>query len=566
MCIKCNVQDPNYAAYLEMHTGQSNLMSFVTLNEDDRDLLIKQEHLRVSVFCINEDQKLPPCPFNVDSLRKYGVMGTLLETLEAPHPVKLALCHFCGVHRVLIGGESDRVMASLKSLPATNVYTPGTVYSIIQSKYGARAMTTSSIPVRPSRILVSTGGGQRAELDRLIAECEEKIGHYETERQEAEQSLRETKPVIDALNAAHARFEKEKRRCANAHADIKRFQQLIEGLAKDSREDSEKALREKIARAIMDKATHIAELCNSVAEATAIKTKLITPAFQQSVVLRRQAAVHREKVAARSEVDQAEAAAAEERKRYDSALAHTRELRAVAEQTAKLTDAMKAEINSRRESIDDVETRIARIKSQIEADTNTNPHVIREYEERAKKIDEEGVALRKIEDSLAKTRRRMAAGKNKWLPPLKEVVARIDEVFARLMGDIQCEGHVKLAENEMFNKFAIEIYVRFREKATLQRLTEHVQSGGEKSVSTMLYIISLQDITQCPFRLVDEINQGMDPRNERMIFRQIAKSSCRPGLPQCFLVTPKLLSGLEYTKEMTVHCVYNGPYNAPYKP
>jgi hypothetical protein len=53
----------------------------------------------------------------------------------------------------------------------------------------------------------------------------------------------------------------------------------------------------------------------------------------------------------------------------------------------------------------------------------------------------------------------------------------------------------------------------------------------------MLYLISLQvrdacitcrhflrrvqDLTSCPFRLVDEINQGMDPRNERMIFSQV---------------------------------------------
>lgn len=29
-------------------------------------------------------------------------------------------------------------------------------------------------------------------------------------------------------------------------------------------------------------------------------------------------------------------------------------------------------------------------------------------------------------------------------------------------------------------------------------------------MSTMLYLISLQDLTDCPFRLVDEINQGTD--------------------------------------------------------
>ena len=39
-------------------------------------------------------------------------------------------------------------------------------------------------------------------------------------------------------------------------------------------------------------------------------------------------------------------------------------------------------------------------------------------------------------------------------------------------------------------------------------LFSSVQSGGEKSVTTALYIMSLQGMTQVPFRCVDEINQG----------------------------------------------------------
>ena len=62
--------------------------------------------------------------------------------------------------------------------------------------------------------------------------------------------------------------------------------------------------------------------------------------------------------------------------------------------------------------------------------------------------------------------------------------------------------------------------MKFRETSDMQQLEGMRQSGGEKSVATMLYLISLQPLTPCPFRLVDEINQGMDARNERMIFEQ----------------------------------------------
>jgi hypothetical protein len=62
--------------------------------------------------------------------------------------------------------------------------------------------------------------------------------------------------------------------------------------------------------------------------------------------------------------------------------------------------------------------------------------------------------------------------------------------------------------------------------------------------------------------VVDEINQGMDPKNERKIFQQMVKSATAPGTPQCFLLTPKLLPQLDYSKEVTVLCIFNGPWQA----
>ncbi len=58
-----------------------------------------------------------------------------------------------------------------------------------------------------------------------------------------------------------------------------------------------------------------------------------------------------------------------------------------------------------------------------------------------------------------------------------------------------------------YSQFGVEIRVKFREEESLQILNAQRQSGGERSVSTMMYLMALQDITRCPFRVVDEINQ-----------------------------------------------------------
>ena len=59
--------------------------------------------------------------------------------------------------------------------------------------------------------------------------------------------------------------------------------------------------------------------------------------------------------------------------------------------------------------------------------------------------------------------------------------------------------------------------------------------------------------------MVDEINQGMDPINERKVFMQLVESACRPGTPQCFLLTPKLLPALPFSPAVQVLQIWNGP-------
>ncbi|XP_056292177.1 structural maintenance of chromosomes protein 5-like [Pseudoliparis swirei] len=125
---------------------------------------------------------------------------------------------------------------------------------------------------------------------------------------------------------------------------------------------------------------------------------------------------------------------------------------------------------------------------------------------------------------------------------------------------MQCAGEVDLhSENEEeYDKYGIRIRVKFHSSTQLHELTAHHQSGGERSVSTMLYLMALQELNRCPFRVVDEINQGMDPVNERRVFDIVVRTACKETTSQYFFITPKLLQNLQYADEMTVLCVHNG--------
>lgn len=119
---------------------------------------------------------------------------------------------------------------------------------------------------------------------------------------------------------------------------------------------------------------------------------------------------------------------------------------------------------------------------------------------------------------------------------------------------------MRLKEDDDFDKYEVQILVKFREEEELQVLTASRQSGGERSVCTILYLIALQGVTECPFRVVDEINQGMDPNNERKVFQQLVESACKPDTPQCFLLTPKLLPELPFNEDVRVLNIFNGPW------
>lgn len=96
------------------------------------------------------------------------------------------------------------------------------------------------------------------------------------------------------------------------------------------------------------------------------------------------------------------------------------------------------------------------------------------------------------------------------------------------------------------------------ENEELAILDSHRQSGGERAVSTIFYLMAMQSMARSPFRVVDEINQGMDPRNERMVHERMVDIACSENTSQYFLVTPKLLNGLKYHPRMVVHIIYSG--------
>lgn len=223
------------------------------------------------------------------------------------------------------------------------------------------------------------------------------------------------------------------------------------------------------------------------------------------------------------------------------------------------------------DSIGLAEAALEEAESKIN-DIHADPNVQRLYEEKKKELEE---AQEDLDDMNTRKERRVSELeqiKEPWLETLKKMIETVDKRFTKYMSELGCVGEVSLKfENDLnfsFKDYGVEIKVSFRANVAPSVLSSRVQSGGERSVSTIMYLMAMQDMMVSPFRCVDEINQGLDDRNERLVFKRIVENSCQPPGPegptdhcgQYWLITPKLLPNLNDMEvaAMNVVCIFNG--------
>lgn len=158
-----------------------------------------------------------------------------------------------------------------------------------------------------------------------------------------------------------------------------------------------------------------------------------------------------------------------------------------------------------------------------------------------------------------------------WIKKVKNLAFKLNALFSKFMAELNYKGTVELRQQGGLDTYSMVMQVSFRENVDIGPLCGQRHSGGERAVATIMYLMALQGLTTAPFRVVDEINQGMDERNERLVFDIIVRNSCvseeeklmsaNARKPQYFLVSPKLLQGLRAMEGdgVTVLMVWNGP-------
>ncbi|KKA30687.1 hypothetical protein TD95_004631 [Thielaviopsis punctulata] len=573
--LTCSVKDERFSDQVEDLLTRADLTCFTTQCVADHKTLSEQFYkvmgLSVTIrTCATKLSSLKP-PLSSESARQLGLDGFAVDLLEGPEPILAMLCVERRLHNAAIALRQidDESFTQLESIPAiTNIVVGNQGYRIARRREYGNASTTNVRQVRQAQFLANQNNDMSAEtgnIERMIAEIDDDIMQIKrlsaSEKEQYKKLIeenREDEALVREYQDAVTRRDALPIKLARAEQDLAREKRQL----RDARHNLQDL--EIQARLATIKLGPPALACAEAVAAhhAAIKKRMIHQVLvheSRSDVSRLQ---HRAKAARqklKSEREKAESLAriCEELRQQGKTL-----MRKVSVIKEKFD--MEAHINPlyEGETLEEVTAKLAAEKTKLELLHVGNPETLRRYDNLTQQIGGLEKQLQNSSDRMAQFDQNIRSKQSIWEASVETLVSKISSAFAYNFEQIGCAGEVQLHKADKFEEWALHILVCFRVHEAggkLVQLTGNRQSGGERSVSTVFFLMALQADAQSPFRVVDEINQGMDPRNERMVHNRMVEIACREHSCQYFLITPKLLTDLTYDDKMTVLCIASGP-------
>uniref|UniRef100_A0A8C9VX67 Structural maintenance of chromosomes protein 5 n=1 Tax=Scleropages formosus TaxID=113540 RepID=A0A8C9VX67_SCLFO len=577
MMLVINVRNPCHAKYIESHIPANDLRAFVFQRQEDMERFMKEvrdsRRLRVNAViapCESFARRPPGRP--LDTLKQFGFFSYLRELFDAPEEVMSYLCYQYKVHEVPVGTEKTKEMIEevIRETQLRIIYTAEEKYHVKKSQYSNKTIASNSV-LRPSQFLnLAVEADKRNRLWEqlkvkvLIREQQSQLDRRDNELLRRKKMLSEMKGKKRQLEQKISAKQDSLIQMEQSGIDLRQAEQ--EACTKTRAVNSQKVaivtefgqhivklhmVKVYLALEIVELSAEKARLESSCREAT-VRVQTLEQKCKQldetKTALLNTCHERLKKAKETCNIDPRENGIPEELKtmHFMPLMRHSCDPKAFSELP---------------NTLDEIDAWLNEERSRAECFTGLSSGVVEEYTRRSQEIENLSRELEEKHSALETYQQNISQAKEQWLNPLRLLVEQINEKFSDFFYSMQCAGEVDLhSENEEeYDRYGIRIRVKFRSSTQLHELTPHHQSGGERSVSTMLYLMALQELNRCPFRVVDEINQGMDPVNERRVFDIVVRTACSGTTSQYFFITPKLLPNLQYADEMTVLCVHNGP-------
>ncbi|KAI5846095.1 P-loop containing nucleoside triphosphate hydrolase protein [Tricharina praecox] len=511
-----------------------------------------------------------------EMLRRLGFDAIALDLVNGPPEVLNMLCHDCGLHNTPVSRRefNSQELKACEDTPAISHFIHGKNIVSIRRRYGLTGSQFDKLRKATIYSSQNLDENQKNEIERSISELSDELKEIREElsaRKAEHEGIRKRIMEIQQEQKKITDKKNKKQHELSEFTHLKaQFKSLQEKLAMKTQggsghKEQIERLEKKLDKLAMKKAMVVQDVERLVGEVVDLRGELIKLRIRYAEAMSCEK-LYEEKnadIIARRNDKQVEVE--QLNREYVRLKAKTRQLldgakeamtKITPEEGKQLLETMPHE-----RTVEELDDEIDAEESRLSLIHEGNPDAIRQFEQRTERIIELKAKIDSINQSLEEKRAAIQEVRQLWEPKLIKLVARVSDAFSKSFRKIGCAGEVQVFKHEeSFEKWAIEILVSFRNGEKLQVLNAQRQSGGERAVSTVFYLMALQSLAKSPFRVVDEINQGMDPRNERIVHHRMVNIACQQYTSQYFLITPKLLNGLLYHPRMKVHCIYSGEW------
>ncbi|KAK5626848.1 hypothetical protein RRF57_002563 [Xylaria bambusicola] len=585
--LTCSITEQKYSDQVQALLSQDDFVCFICQTPRDHKKLSNQFYaqmgIAVSIRTCSTEFSSFRSPMPRDQLREFGLDAYAINFLEGPEPVLAMLCaekklHLSAVAQQDISNTQYEKLMAFERIPSWSAGTR--MYRVTRRReYGPNATSTSTRTIMPGRFWTDqpVDNSERADMEKRMQEVWQEL---ETLKQEGLEIREKKKGLVDREEEVRAEIDtlkqqkNELQKAATYYATL--GDKIHVAIVKGQLEDAQKSISETRIR-ISESSIRSDELVLERARAV-LQHKELLCGMRDSHQALLDAQIRL--IEAKSDVKALEERNEEIKQRLEDEKTQIRTARADADRLKEEAEIARDVVSeavaenpdqlpylnelAAGKTVEELDNEIGAENSKLEYVHAVDPAVLRQFQKRAQEIQNLTQQKEELTTRFDSLSHKIDELRQKWEPRVDALITKINDAFAYNFEQINCAGQVDIYKDEEdFEQWAIEIKVKFRQNETLQQLNQHRQSGGERAVSTIFYLMALQSMAQAPFRVVDEINQGMDPRNERMVHERMVEIACREHTSQYFLITPKLLTGLRYDERMRVLCIASGEYMPP---
>ena len=152
------------------------------------------------------------------------------------------------------------------------------------------------------------------------------------------------------------------------------------------------------------------------------------------------------------------------------------------------------------------------------------------YEDLKKKTEQVAVSRQEVLSELDKRLSR-------WRDVLTNFFEKLTARYGEILVTVGATGSIRLISSRDIEKCGLEILVGFKGNKPTP-LDAFTQSGGERSIAMMAFLLGLQQHITSPFRAIDEFDVHMDPKNRESVTQLIMSSAASMKDGQYVAITP----------------------------